>query len=212
MTDQLETTAKPVKAVRLENFRDPDWQGFLSQRLLPRYPAARINSRQPYVVIVELRTSSAWSEEDDAFFGRMKQEGFFQRWEPLAQLPPAPKHNRAVYQDIGYRVGSNERLTPEQQAALFSLLHDLEHRADFWETDAKEQRRRADQAVEHANETVQRYNEIVEYLSQELRITVYHQGESWMAEDAETGKILLRDVALPVLYKKALRLRLEGKQ
>lgn len=202
--------ATAVKAVRLENFRDPDWRSFLTMRLAKRYPACRILSRQPYVTVVELRTSTPWSKADENFFAAMKEEGFFHRWELLTELPPAPKSNQAIYQHIGYRVGAGERLTPAQQSTLLSQLHDLEERAVHAEKEAAEYRVRAEQAEEHATEMATTYNEIIEYLGQELRVKVYHQGEAWIAEDAETGKILLRDVALPVLYRKALRLRLEA--
>lgn len=203
--------ATAVKAVRLENFVNPDWQGFLYQRLQLRYPGARLTLTRPYVVIVDLRSGDAWSEEDEAFFSRMKQEGFFQRWETLSELPEVGRHDRPTYADSGYRVGANERLTTAQSAALLSDFHAATERLMVAERDARKWRERAEQAEQFSAETATIYNEIVEALAQSLQIKVYHQGEAWIAEDAESGHRLLRDVALPLLYKKALRLRLEGK-
>jgi hypothetical protein len=206
----MKMTEQRVKAVRLENFANPDWRGFLSQCLLPRYPGARIASRQPYVALVELRMGGLWEIEDDMFFAAMKQEGFFQRWEKLSELPPQPKHNGTLYRDIGYRVGEGEMLTRAQQEALLSQLHDLEERAISAVEDAKEQRIHAEQETEHRTRTAKDWNELVQALDQELRVKVYHQDDHWITEDAESGQILLRDVALPVLYRKVLRLRLEA--
>jgi hypothetical protein len=201
-----------VKAVRLENFRDPDWRRLLVMRLNSRYPACRVVSRQPYVAVIELRTSSTWSKADENFFAILKEEGFFQRWETLAELPPAPRHNQAIYEDIGYRCSSGERLTPAQQQALLSQLHDLELRALTAEQTAEEQRVRADQAVEHANQAATDWNALVEVLDQELSLKIYADGESfWMAEDATTGKILMRHKTLAEIYQTAIRRTHDGR-
>lgn len=208
-TYQVPPTNNHVKAVRLENFRDPDWQTFLQQRLFTRYPAARVASRRPHVLLIELRSSQPWTQDDALFFAHMRREGFFQRWETLAEFPPEKRRNQAVYQDIGYRIGAGERLTPVQQEALFSHLHALEERTERVEKEADGLRLRAALLEEQRAFTTALYNELVTYLDQELQLKVSSDGKYWMAEDSQTGEVLLRDVALPVLYRKALRLRLE---
>jgi hypothetical protein len=204
--------AQPVKVVRLENFVDPDWQSFLNRRLFARYPAARVVSRQPHVVLVELRMSNAWSPEDDDFFAEMRTEGYFRRWETLSELPPSPTHNRATYKDIGARIGEGERLTLAQQGVLLSQLHDFELRARLAEQEAEEQSTRADAATEHANRMATDWNALLEVLDQELSLKVYADGKSsWIAEDLMTGKILMRGKTLAEIYQTAIRRKHDGR-
>jgi hypothetical protein len=208
MTD--EKTGTPVKAVRLENFAQPGWQREINQAIFWRYPAACINARSPYVVIVELRTSRAWSRDDEIFFGEMKRQGFFQRWETLTELPPVPKHNKAVYEDIGYRIGAGERLTLKQQEALLSQLHDLQERALHAEKCAEEWQERVERADTFAAEIAATYNSLIEMLAQTLGVEIYQRdANQWTAEDQESGEILAHDGTLPGIYRKVLRKRLE---
>lgn len=194
-----------VKAVRLENFANKDWLAALHQRLLGRYPGGQFLYQSPFVVLVLLNTGKQWGEDDEEFFASLKTQAFFQRWEPLEAVPPKPRANSTVYEDIGYRVGSGEGLTTKQQAALFSQLGNLEMRAISAEHGVEEQRRRADSAELFSQQTVERHNHLVailEEINRALGITVVGDyEESCTVENSETGQVLLRDVPCTELYR-----------
>ena len=206
---QQQTTS--VKAVRLENFVYKDWLAALHQRLLSRYPAGQFLYQNPTVVLVLLNTAKPWGKDDEEFFASLRMQAFFQRWEPLELVPPRPKANRAVYEDIGYRIGSGMPLTTRQQEALFSQLHDLEARATSAEREAAEQHKRADALEEQATRLIERHNrmaEILEEINRALQIVVVGDiDEDCTVEDSETGQILLRATPLAEVYRAVVQLR-----
>lgn len=203
-----------MQAVRVENFAwdANSWQGQLQQRLTRRYPGARIQQRGTSVVLVRLNTSGPWGPDDEAFWASLKEMGIIQRWEPLGQVPPEPKRNRAIYEDIGYRIGSGERLTPKQQEVLFTQLHNLEERALTAEQEASTQRRHAEDAEEHARRMIERHNAMVALLpmlNEALGVSVQGDiGEPMTVEDISSGRVLARDVPMTEAYRTVLEHRL----
>jgi len=197
-----------MEAVRVENFAVAGWDTALRQHLRSLYLGARVEMRNPNVALVRLN-AGAWGEKDEAFWSSLKEQGILQRWEPLESVPPEPKHNQAVYEDIGYRIGSGEKLTPKQQEALFDQLHRLEERARAAEHEAKEQRDRADGLAEYAESTVKRHNQFAETLSilaEEAQLTISGDfPEGWTVEDTKSGRIVVRDGPLSDAYRSALR-------
>ena len=203
----------PVVAVRLENFHEPHWFYHCWPDIHRRYKAARLgHERRPQIALIELRQTNPWTPEDDAFFDTLRDAGHFFRWDKLAELPPKTYPNTTFYEKIGVRAGDNKSIGGNELRALWRQLQDHEDRAMYAEAQAVVYRSRALAAEEHGQSAIDAYNELVSALDQELRIKIYHQDESWIAEDAATGHVLLRDVALPVLYRKALQLRLRGKE
>ena len=138
-------------------------------------------------------------------------QAFFQRWEPLSEVPPLPKANSTTYEDIGYRIGSGLRLTPKQQEVLFSQLNDLEVRATTAEREATAQRNRATSLLESNSQLTQRHNHLVgilEEINRALQITVHGDfDENCSVEDSITGQILLRDTPFAEVYRAVLPLR-----
>ena len=204
--------ATSIKAVRLENFTQADWLAPLHQRLVSRYPGGRFEYQKPSVVLVLLNTSKPWEREDEEFFASLRTQGFFQRWEPLDAVPPKPKANSTMYEDIGYRIGSGMSLTTKQQGALFSQLHDLEEALVAAEREAKEQRNRADGLEEQASRLVERHNRmaaVLEEINRELRIKVIGDiDEDCTVEDSDTGQILLRATPFAEVYRTIVQLRI----
>jgi hypothetical protein len=200
-----------VKAVRLENFAYNDWLASLHQRLLSRYPGGQFLYQTPSVVLVLLNTTKPWGKDDEEFFASLRTQAFFQRWEPLGEVPPTPKANSTVYEDIGYRIGSGMRLTTRQQEALFSQLNDLELRATTAVREANEQRNRADSLTEYNHQLVEQHNHLVgilEGINRALQINVIGDyKEGCTVEDSATGQILLRDTPLDEIYRAVLQLR-----
>lgn len=203
-----------MQAVRIENFIQENWRVQLQPRILRRYPGATFEQRNISVALIRLNTTKPWAADDEAFFTELRTQDFFQRWEPLAEVPPVPKHNKAVYEDIGYRIGSGERLTLKQQEMLLSQLHNLEERALHAEHEAREQRIRADMSEEFTQSTIQRHNAmaaILSVLDRELHIKVDGDINGLCTvEDTETGKVLLRDTPFAEVYRTALQYRLKA--
>ncbi len=186
-----------MKAVRVENFHGDAWLGTLLSHLTSRFPGARVRQRNAGTALVHLNTLRPWNAEDEAFFASLKQQGFIQRWEPLEEVPPEPKRNKAVYEDIGYRIGSGERLTARQQEKLFSQLQDLEERAERAEADLATSRMLGESASEYAQRSIREYNALIDMLQEETKgIAITSRGveDLWNVEDEQSGQVLARDV------------------
>jgi hypothetical protein len=202
-----------MEAILVENFLFADWKGPLSQQIRLRYPGAKVEDLSAFVALVRLNNLGTWQKEDEEFWNQLAAQKLIQRWEPLETVPPPVRHNKAVYEDIGYQIGSGERLTLKQQELLFSQLHHLEMRAEAAEREAKEQQDRADLLEEDAARTVERHNRFAHLLSlleeeYEIKFTE-NSDKSWNSEDLRSGRILARNASLQEAYRAALHARLK---
>lgn len=206
-----------MQGVRIENFNYKLLGHKLYTLIRQRYPNMKYENQGENITFIRLRQDQdmPWGEEDEAFWSSLKEEGLIQRWEPLTQVPPKPKRNQAIFTDIGYRVGSGERLTPKQQEHLFTQLINLEARALRAEAAAENERIAAESASDHEQKMVERHNLVVSVLSdlsEELGIEITGDLEGLMSvEDKKSGRVVGRDVPLTEAYRVALRYRL-GKQ
>ncbi|GHP00934.1 hypothetical protein KSF_109810 [Reticulibacter mediterranei] len=200
----MEQQNAAVKAVRLENFAYKEWLSALSQHLLRRYPGAIFHYQRPSVAIALLNTPKPWGEDDETFFAELKTRAFFQRWEPLTEVPPSPKANSTVYEDIGYRIGSGTRLTLAQQEVLFSQLGDLELRAQTAEKEATARGNHAEFLEEALKRLTLRHNYLVQLLETVntlFQITVNGDFEgNCEVIDSITGQVLFRDTPFAEVY------------
>lgn len=193
--------------LRFTNFADDSWHSALSQRLHHRYPLATFISQKPHVVLAALQSKMPWTQEDNDFLATMQQAGYFRTWETVNELPPVRRANKAIYEEIGFRIGEGQCLTPAQSVVLLSQLHALEERAESAEQSAKQQRIRANVAEEDRDRTNREYNALIDVFHQQLAVSVYSQKDQWIAEDAKTGRILARAATVAGVYEQILRLR-----
>jgi hypothetical protein len=197
-----------VVAVRLENFSYENWLPALHPHLMSRYPGGKWNYQKPSVAVLVLNTGKQWGRDDEEFFTDLKARAFFQRWEPLSEVPPIPRANKDVYADIGYRVGEGMRLTARQQEALLSQLHDLELRALAAERKAEECNNHAGYLEGLLDQRTRRLNHLVHILEEVNRLLNINVNgdfeETCEVVDSTTGQILFRDTSLSNVYRSLL--------